>query len=155
MNRGSNKMTWVKIYITGWLHGSIRWQLDPEERGVWADLIVLAGQCLQGGKICDNDGRSYPIDYVANQLNIPRELLERTLAKCETEGRVTCEDGMIVITNWKAYQSEYERQKKYRGKGSPPRSDDPGKYKKGRYGHMVPTTLEDVEKIRGRKIKPE
>jgi len=128
-------MTWVKIHIAGWLHGSIRWQLEPAERGVWADLIVMAGQCLQGGKICDNDGRAYPFDFIASQLHIPLELLESTISKSKEEGRVEVKDGVIIISNWTAYQSEYERQKRYRGQK--PISDDPDKYVKGKTGHMV------------------
>lgn len=133
--RGQARMTWVKIHIAGWLHGSIRWQLDPAERGVWADLIVMAGQCLQGGRICDNDGKAYPLDFIASQLHIPLELLETTISKCEQENRIIVDEGVVIITNWRAYQSEYERQKGYRQKAAP--EVDPEKYKKGKYGHMV------------------
>jgi len=131
--RGQSKMTWVKLHINGWLHGSIRWQLEPDERGVWADLIAMAGQCLSGGKICDNDERPYPRDFIAGQLNIPLELLDRTIAKCRREGRLEDRDDMIVLTNWQVYQSEYERQKAYREK----KDEDSDKYVKGKYGHMV------------------
>lgn len=133
--RGRTKLTWVKIHVTGWLHGSIRWQLEADERGVWADLIAMAGQCLAGGKICDNDGRPFPRDFIANQLNIPQTLLDRTLAKCMHEGRIEERDDVIVLTNWTAYQSEYERQKQYRRKNRP--SDDPDKYIEGKYGDNV------------------
>lgn len=132
--RGRTRLTWVKIHVTGWLHGSIRWQLEPDERGVWADLIALAGQCLMGGKICDNDGKAFPREYIANQLNIPLELLDRTIAKCRLEGRIDDRDDIIALTNWKAYQSEYERQKQYRGTE---KDDSPDKFIKGKYGHMV------------------
>lgn len=132
--RGQVRLTWVKIHIAGWLHGSIRWQLDPAERGVWADLIALAGQCLQGGRICDNDGRAFPFDFLANQLHIPLELLEATIAKCKEEGRIEVIGGVIIITNWHAYQSEYERQKSYRKAKEP---EGPEKYKTQRLGHMV------------------
>lgn len=131
--RGQARMTWVKLHINGWLHGSIRWQLDPAERGVWADLIALAGQCLSGGKVCDNDGRPYPRDFIANQLNIPQELLDRTIAKCRREGRLEDRDDMIVLTNWKSYQSEYERQKQYREA----KKDDPYKYIGQKHDHIV------------------
>jgi len=133
--RGQAKLSWVKIYITGWLHGSIRWQLEPAERGVWADLIVMAGQCMMGGRICDNDGRPFPREYIANQFNIPQELLDVTIAKCRHEGRIEDIDDVIVISNWTAYQSEYERQKKYRGKEPTP--PNPDKYVQGEKGHMV------------------
>jgi len=115
MARGATRRTWVKFFITGWLHGSIRWQLEAEERGVWADLICMAGECGQGGLIADNDGRPLPWSFIANRLNIPEELLERTVAKCKHEGRlVGGDDNTLKITNWAAYQSEYERQKPHR-----------------------------------------
>jgi len=117
--RGATRRSWIKLYLTGWLHGSIRWQLEPEERGVWADLICLAGECGKTGKICDNDGKPYPQKYLASMLNIPTELLDRTIEKCKNDERISVEGDILVITNWKAYQSEYERQKSYRDKEVP------------------------------------
>ena len=112
MARGATRRTWVKFFITGWLHGSIRWQLEADERSVCADLICMAGECGQGGLIADNDGRPLPRSFIANRLNIPEELLERTVAKCKHEGRlVDSDDDTLKITNWVANQSEYERQK--------------------------------------------
>ena len=111
MPRGGWKRSWVKLFIGGWLHGSIRWQLEPAERGTWADLIAMAGECGMKGRICDNDGRPFPIQFIANQLNIPIELLGSTIAKCKAEGRIEDDDGVIMISNWKYYQSEYDRQK--------------------------------------------
>ena len=138
MSRGASRRPWVKLWVVGWLHGSIRWQLDPGERATWADLICMAGECSQNGQICDNDGRSLPIEYIANTLNIPIELLGSTIAKCKTEGRIEDrEDGIIAISNWNAYQSEYERQKKYRQK------DDDNKTK---YGELKNVLLTDDEK---------
>ena len=133
MARGATRRAWVKLFITGWLHGSIRWQLEADERGVWADLIALAGECGKDGKICDHDDRPYPRDYIAGQLNISPELLDRTIAKCQAEGRINDNNDMIVITNFQVYQSEYERQKQYRGK----KEEDPNKFIKGPYGDMV------------------
>jgi len=116
MSRGATRRSWVKLWVTGWLHGSIRWQLDAAERSTWADLICMAGECNQDGRICDNDGRALPIKYIANTLNIPIDLLGGTIAKCKAEGRIEDRnDSIIVIANWKAYQSEYLRQKPYRG----------------------------------------
>ena len=117
MARGATRRTWVKLFITGWLHGSIRWQLEADERSVWADIICMAGECGQGGLIADNDGRPLPWSFIANRLNIPEELLERTIAKCKHEGRLEDrDDETLKITNWSAYQSEYERQKPHRKK---------------------------------------
>jgi len=116
MPRGATRRTWVKLFITGWLHGSIRWQLEPDERGVWADLICLAVECGKDGKICDNDGKAFPRPYLSNYLNIVPELLDRTIAKCRHEGRLVDRDDILIIANWKSYQSEYQRQKAWRQK---------------------------------------
>lgn len=115
MSRGAWRKSWVKLYITGWLHGSIRWELEPEERSVWADLIALAGQCGKDGAIVDNDDKPLPWPFIAGQLNIPVELLSRTIVKCKRGGRLEdCEGDKLVLTNFKMYQSEYQRQKPYR-----------------------------------------
>ena len=117
MPRYGWRRRWVKLYVTGWLHGSIRWQFTSEERGVWADLIALAGEIQQNGKICDNDGRSLPRSFIANQLNIKQTLLDQVIAKCLHEGRLAIDDNEVLsLTNYDTYQSEYERQKKYRDK---------------------------------------
>ena len=117
--RGSNRRAWIKVFITGWLHGSIRWQLDSAERGCFADLLCLAGECGKEGAICDNDGRPFPRDFIASQFHIPGELLDRTIDKSLKEGRITEHEGILTIANWKVYQSEYERQKQYRRPASP------------------------------------
>ena len=114
--RGVRRQAWVKVYITGWLYGSVRWDLKPEERSVWTDLICLAGECGKGGKICDNDGKPYPLGYIAHVFNVSEKLLLRTIEKCKAQERLTDDDGVLCLTNWKVYQSEYERQKAYRDK---------------------------------------
>ena len=116
MPRGSWKKRWIKLHVTGWLHGSIRWQLTSEERGVWVDLMAWAGEIQKEGTICDNDGRALPRDFMANALNIKQILLDRVIAKCIHEGRLEDEDGVLVLTNYEVYQSEYERQKPFRQK---------------------------------------
>lgn len=110
----NRRRTWVKLHVTGWLHGSIRWQFSPEERGVWADLLALGGELGQDGKFCDNDGRALPWDFIANSLNIRKALLETVVNKSLEEGRLKEKDGVFILSNWSYYQSEYDRQKKYR-----------------------------------------
>lgn len=133
MTRASWKRTYIKLHINPCLQGSIRYQLDASERGVWYDLIMFSAICATPGVISDSDHRPYPHAFIANRLNITEELLERTLGKCADEGRITEDEHGIHITNWKAYQSEYERQKPYREK----KVIDPEKYKKQKHQHMV------------------
>ena len=112
--RGDSKRAWVKLHINGMLNGSVRYQLEPEERATWIDLLCLAGLGVEPGLISDSDKRPYPHSFIANRFNIPLGLLETTLKKCINEGRVK-EDGYgIHINNWQEYQSEYQRQRGYR-----------------------------------------
>lgn len=116
MARTGGRRTWIKIYPIDCLDGSIRYQLEPDERGVWYDLLNFSAICVEPGVISDKDSRPYPHSFIANRLNISVELLERTLDKCKQEGRISENTSGIHITNWKAYQSEYDRQKPYRKK---------------------------------------
>ena len=107
---------WIKLYPSACIDGSIRYQLDADERGVWYDLLNFSAICSNAGMISDRDGRPFPNSFIANRLNIALELLERTLKKCQEEGRVIVDERGICITNFKYYQSDYDRQKKYRMK---------------------------------------
>lgn len=116
MARGRGGRTWIKLYCYQRLHGSVCYQLDEAEQSVWDKILCLAGLCSGEGVIADNDGRAYPHTFIAHDLHTDLDLLERTLAKCKDEGRITEDEGGLHITNWTAYQSEYDRQKPYRDK---------------------------------------
>ena len=143
-NLRTTKRRWFKLYPNECLNSSIRWQLSSAERGVWYDLLAFSAISSNIGLIADRDGKPLPHSFLANRLNIDLELLESALAKCIEERRITEDDGGIHITNWKIYQSEYDRQKPYRQKrgdeyipGTNIKKDDPDKYIKGKFGHMV------------------
>ena len=117
MHKPIRRRKWIKVYPVECLDGSIRYQLEPDERSVWYDLLNFAAICNNDGIISDRDKRPFPMSFIANRLNIKEELLSRALSKNKEEGRITISaDGIIRITKWKTYQSEYERQKKYRKK---------------------------------------
>ena len=112
MTRGPRR--WIKVYCLETLHGSISYQLTEGERYVWLGLLCQAGLCGHEGVIADHDMKPWPHDHIARELNTTLALLESTLTKCKSGGRIT-EDGQgIKIINWTKYQSEYERQKSYR-----------------------------------------
>jgi len=129
--RVKGRRTWIKLYPIDCLDGSIRYQLEPAERGVWYDLLNFSAICATPGTISDKDSRPYPHSFIANRLNVLLELLETTLAKCIEEGRIIENGTGIHIVNWDAYQSEYQRQKPYRGKKKED-GFDPSKYLKGK-----------------------
>jgi hypothetical protein len=130
--RAHGRRTWIKIYPNQCINGSIR-LLEPEVRSVWYDLLAFSALCAEPGLISDNDKRPYPLKFVANRLNIEPELLEKALELFEKEGRVEQNGTGIRIVNFRAYQSEYQRQKPYREKTK----EDPNKYRQGHLGKLV------------------
>ena len=114
--RERGKRSWIKVYCYQTLHGSVSYQLTDAEQAVWIKLLCLCGLCTIEGLISDNDRRPYPHEFIAHELHISLELLETTLEKCKSEGRIQENEHGIIITNWTTYQSEYQRQKPYRQK---------------------------------------
>ncbi|MBA7639457.1 hypothetical protein ES703_47115 [subsurface metagenome] len=123
------------MYVTECLEGTIRFDFTPAERGVWYDLILLAGRCRIPGIIAANENSPYPHSYIAGLLNIDLPLFEATLEKCKTSGRIKETAQGIELINWNHYQSEYERQKPYREKKKI--ENNPDRFIEGEYGHMV------------------
>jgi len=110
------RRTWVKMWVNECLRGSVRFDFTPAERGVWYDLVILAGNCRIPGVISANESTPYPHSYIAGLLNIDPGLLETTLEKCKRSDRIKETKRGIELVNWEHYQSEYERQKPYREK---------------------------------------
>lgn len=117
--RGRPRRTWVKMHVDGCLHGSINYQLALEEQAIWFKLIMYSAVCGgPPGWISDNDRRPLPLEFLADELHAPVEVVKSTVEKCVKEGRIKQNAHGLHIVNWDAYQSEYQRQKPYReGKG--------------------------------------
>jgi len=125
---------WIKMWINECLEGTIRFDFEPDERCVWYELLLLAGRCRQEGVIAAGPGRPYPRRWIAGVLNIPEELLDRTLVKCIATVRASDNNDGITILNWAKYQPEYDRQKPYREAKRRAMEEDPEYYSKGKYG---------------------
>jgi len=105
---------WIKLWVADSLRGTMRFDFTPAERGVWYDLLILAGDCRQEGLISPGENAQYPLKWIAGTLNISTSLLKKTLEKCKTFNRIEVNSHGIRILNWSKYQSEYERQKPFR-----------------------------------------
>ena len=114
MARGKGGRTWIKLHCDGVIHGSVTYQLSEAEQAVWMKLLAFAGIINRDGEISDNDGRAFPREFIAQEIHTTTKNLDSTLEKCIDEGRITEDKQVLYITNWKAYQSEYNRQKPYR-----------------------------------------
>ena len=112
----TGSMRYVKVWVSEYLEGTIRFDFEPDERSVFVDLLAMSGRMRVKGLICARPGNPYPHAWLAGTLNIPIDLFERALARMIATDRATEGEEGIRITNWKKYQSEYERQKFYRDK---------------------------------------
>ena len=108
--------TWIKVYCDNWIQGTLR-EETPDVRGIWADLLALAGTGQYGdtGEIKLTNGVGYTDEQIAQILCIKKSSWRRAkLRLVETKRIKISPRGAIYITNWSKYQSEYRRQKSYR-----------------------------------------
>ena len=94
---------WIPLYIDKWIFGSTRIELEPDERGVFVDLLALAAK--DQGFIRANETTPYPHQQLAGLLNIPIELLDSALVKClHFEKLIEPIPGIYKLKNWDEYQ---------------------------------------------------
>jgi hypothetical protein len=107
--------TWIKIYCDKWLNGTLRDE-TPEFRGIWVDLLVLAGSGKYGdsGEIKITDHVGFFDTQLADLLQISRQKWATMKQKLIHSDRIIIKNGNIIaIKNWAKYQSEYDRQRQY------------------------------------------
>lgn len=110
------KRKWIKLWIDECLTGTIREDIEADERSVWYDFLLLAGRNRPPGCISANEDTQISTKRLASILNISAGLLARALRKFEESGRIEIDpEGIIHIVNWDKYQyTDYDRQKPYR-----------------------------------------
>ena len=107
---------WIKVYCNKWLSGTIRKE-TPDVRGVWIDLLTLAGSGQFGdiGEVKLSNGVGLTDSQIAEILHISRALWRKSKQRFLQSQRIEITPkGAISIANWSKYQSEYQRQKPYR-----------------------------------------
>jgi hypothetical protein len=104
MGRRPARLGWIKLHIDGWLDGTTRDELEPDERSVWCDIMALAGRANDHGWV------HAPVSSWPRLLNISKELRDRTITKCTAVGKITVEGDHVLVVNYDKYQPErYER----------------------------------------------
>jgi len=118
--------SWVKLWVNEWLDGTTRYEMSGAQRAFWVDLLALAGRSRCDGVICAGKTLDRFIGYPISRfevLDAGREIsVLGTLELFEQSGKIKIEltaDAptklyKITILNWSRYQSEYDRQKRYR-----------------------------------------
>jgi N-terminal phage replisome organiser (Phage_rep_org_N) len=133
-----SRRSWVKLWVNEWLTGSVRWQLTPQQRSMWADLLALAGNSRFPGVICSGDTNGvlepFPMDYLCGVFRCKEADVRAAFDLFLAQGRVTInETGVIRIVNWDKYQSEYQLKRQRRQYNEPHRSDgEPNVHRKSR-----------------------
>lgn len=118
--------TWVKIYCDNWLSGTLRDE-TPALRGIWADLLALAGSGKYGdtGQISLQNSVGLSDLQFQKVLNLSKKGWRKAKNRLITTQRIAVNlQNVITILNWKKYQSEYERTKKYRTKSTEKSTDE-------------------------------
>ena len=108
---------WIRVWCDNWLTGTLKDE-PIEIRGVWIGLLNLAGNSNHGdsGEVKLSNEIGLTDAQIAKCLSVSVPLWRRSKARfCETDRIKIGENGAISITNWQKYQSEYGRQKPYRG----------------------------------------
>lgn len=85
---------------------------DNDELGAWVRLLRMASAGNVKGRVEIADGIPYTPEQIKAVIKTDKDYLK----KWESQGAIKSENGVIIIENWNIYQSEYDRQKPYRGK---------------------------------------
>lgn len=109
------RRTWIKLWVDQCLRGSMIAELTPEQRWTFIGLLLLAGDSEIPGTIYrrkDEDGNllGYTNAVLADTLGIPEDSVAPDLTRMAEKGKIEMDHrGVISISNWAKYQSDYDR----------------------------------------------
>ena len=110
-------MKWIRLWTDEVLKGTTFTELTLSERGLWWSLLLLAGDSMTPGIVELRKGVKYPQETLAIMVNCDRKTLRKGIEKLISVGKIShTNDGRIIITNWRKYQTRYE--KYYKNKGN-------------------------------------
>jgi hypothetical protein len=108
--------TWIKIYCSSWIAGSIR-EESPGIRAMWIDLLAMVGggQFADTGELKITTGVGLLDEQIAHVMKVPVSVWRDAKDRLILTKRIEMRPGNCLhVINWNKYQSEYRRQKKYR-----------------------------------------
>ena len=123
-------MQWIKVFTDLLANPKIQ-LLFKELAGdtfvrVWIQLLTIAGQCMQDGKLMMSENNPMTIQDFATIMNKTNNKMENILNKLIHLEMIIFEDNTYIIKNWYKYQSidkyekmlkqSRERQKRFRDK---------------------------------------
>ena len=123
-------MQWIKVFTDIFANPKIQLLLKERDGDmffrVWIQLLTIAGQCMQDGKIMMSENIPMTIQDFATIMHKTNDKMENILNKLIHLEMIIFEENTYIIKNWYKYQSidKYEkilkqsrgRQKKFRDK---------------------------------------
>ncbi len=123
-------MQWIKVYIDIFANPKIQLLLKERDGDtffrVWIQLLTIAGQCMQGGKLMMSENTPMSIQNFSTIISKSNKKIENILNRLIQLEMIIYEDNTYIIKNWYDYQSadKYEkileqnrlRQKRFRDK---------------------------------------
>ena len=145
-------MQWIKVFTDIFANPKIQLLLKERDGDtffrVWIQLLTLAGQCMQEGKLMMSENSPMTIQNLATIMNKSNKKMENILNKLIHLEMIIYEENTYIIKNWYKYQSidKYEkileqnrvRQKRFRDK-------------KREESNVIQTLSNDTEEIREEK----
>ena len=145
-------MQWIKVFTDIFANPKIQLLLKERDGDtffrVWIQLLTLAGQCMQEGKLMMSENSPMTIQNFATIMNKSNKKMENILNKLIHLEMIIYEENTYIIKNWYKYQSidKYEkvleqnrvRQKRFRDK----RKEE---------SNVIQTLSNDTEEIRKEK----
>ena len=145
-------MQWIKVFTDIFANPKIQLLLKERDGDtffrVWIQLLTLAGQCMQEGKLMMSENSPMTIQNFATIMNKSNKKMENILNKLIHLEMIIYEENTYIIKNWYKYQSidKYEkvleqnrvRQKRFRDK-------------KREESNVIQTLSNDKEEIREEK----
>lgn len=113
----SLRLRWIKLWIDECLDGSIRTELSLEARGLWYELLLIAGKGVardkRAGYLERKEGLPLTLAEIASRLNIPLDILDKWVPQF-IEANMLGVDKLSTyfIVNWEFYQSHQNGHKK-------------------------------------------
>ena len=89
-------------------------QATNEQIGAWVKLLSLASQGTEKGVVCITPNLPYSGEQLETLLGLTNSKLQDLLVFLKCKGAINVKSGIVHINNWKTYQSEYDRLKKYK-----------------------------------------
>ena len=137
------QLPWFKAYPEDWLANGMTLFLSPAQRGVAISLWSLSHVSPTPGVIQAAPGKPMKTETICLRCRCKPALLNSTLELLKEEGKITISEEGIFFPHWQEDQEGTQlgmdgqehpaRQAKKRRQPS----EDPNKYIKGKYGHMV------------------